>query len=241
MTWTPSTVAHGIRHKRLFGFLGRAGDAIDTVLTLQGSGAVPRKCFTRIGWPDAVTARLIDDDGNFALTFNVDGIILDVNLEYIEFTRTNARDMFIDIVSNALPLTNPGRMVDRIGIVETYNFPHLTPGPTATDALTRLVEIGTPTDFNIRAAFRRAGEEPEGDWSNTILQVAAGRKDERTESHDTLRVSIDHQHYFVPERVFSPRMIRDHYVAFLDEVERLQQNQLSGLAASELSLELQDG
>lgn len=241
MTWTPSTVAYGIRHKRLFGFLGRAGDAIDAVLELQGSGAVPRKCFTRIGWPDAITARLSDDDDNFVLTFNVDGVILDVNFEEIEFTRTNARDMFIDIVSKALPVTNPGRAVDRIGIVETYNFPHSTPGSVATEVLTRLVGIGTATDFNIRVAFRRMGDQPEGEWRNTILQVGAGKKDERSESHDTLRVSIDHQHYFVPERVFSPRMVRDHYVAFLEEIEGLQQNQLSGLAASEVLSELRDG
>src|SRR5438270_312319 len=110
MAWTPSSVTYGIRHKRLFGFLGRAGDAIDAILSLQGTGSVPHKCFTQIGWPDQVTARILDDDHNFDLTLNIDGIVLTVNLEYIEFSHVNTRDMFTEIVAKALPITKPEKM-----------------------------------------------------------------------------------------------------------------------------------
>src|SRR2546426_1034870 len=73
MPWIPTEVAYGVRHNRLFGVLRTAGDAIDKVVALQGTGNVPRKCLTRIGWPEPVTAMLVDDDENYRLTYNIDG------------------------------------------------------------------------------------------------------------------------------------------------------------------------
>lgn len=106
--------------------------------------------------------------------------------------------MFIDIVGAALPITNPGRAIDRIGIVENYDLSQEEPGEVAARALTRLANVGTPTDFAFRAAFRRslAGTT---DWWNTILETAAAKSDEDAESLDVLRVSIDCQQCFAPD------------------------------------------
>src|SRR5437879_309753 len=107
MSWQPTSVAYGVRHSRVFGFLGRAGEAIDAALALQGTGNVPRKCFTRIGWPNQVTAMLTDNDDYFRVSFNIDGIILTVQLAEVQMTQANVRDMFIELVAATLPLTNP--------------------------------------------------------------------------------------------------------------------------------------
>src|SRR2546427_6800891 len=123
MPWIPTEVAYGVRHNRLFGVLRTAGDAIDKVVALQGTGNVPRKCLTRIGWPEPVTAMLVDDDENYRLTYNIDGIVLVIKISEVQMTPANARDMFTEIVNTALPITNPGRKINRIGIVETYDFP----------------------------------------------------------------------------------------------------------------------
>src|SRR5262245_23114860 len=136
MGWLPASVTYGIRHPRLFGFLGRAGEAIDAVLALQGTGNVPRKCFTQLGWPDEVTAILRDSEDNYILKFDVDGIVLTINLADVQMTQANARDMFVDVVNAALRITHPGRSVSRIGIVETYNFTRSQPGQVAASALT---------------------------------------------------------------------------------------------------------
>ncbi len=239
MAWTPSSVAYGIRHNRLFGFLGRAGQAIDAVIALQGTGNVPFKCFTRIGWPDQITAVITDDDDHYRLKLDVDGIVLVINLGAVLMTPVNARDMFIEVVGSALQLTNPGRMINRVGVVETYDFPHGAPGEIAANSLTRLVDMGHPVDFRLRAAFRRPPPPHEGDWWNTILQAAAVKADEDGDSPggpNTLRVSIDGQQHFVPERMFTPRLVRDHYVAFCDEAELMQTNQLAGLEVREPEL-----
>lgn len=227
--WTPTSVAYGIRHDRLFGFLGRAGEAIDAVIALQGAGNVPRKSLTRIGWPDQVTAMIVDDDEHYRLTFNIDGIILMINLDEVQMSPANARDMFIDIVNTALPITNPGRKINRIGLVETYDHPLPTPGQVAASALTRLTDIGQPVDFSFRSAFRRS--LPGDDWWNTILQVAATKSDQGLETPDVLRVSIDCQHYLSPEVVFSPQLVRKHYGEFYQAAESLQARQLAGLEA----------
>lgn len=243
MAWTPTSVAYGVRHNRLFGFLGRAGDAIDAVVPLQGTGNVPRKCFTRIGWPDQVTAMIVDDDEHYRLTFNIEGIILTINIKDVQMTQANARDMFIEVVNAALPMTNPDRRVNRIGIVESYDLPRVDPGAIAATALTRLADLGQPIDFSFRAVFRRSpptGSDP-GDWWNTILQVGAVKGNEERESPDILRVSIDCQHYFVPDRLFSPKIVRDHYARFYEEAEALQQNQLAGLDVGEPVLSPRNG
>jgi len=71
--------------------------------------------------------------------------------------------------------------------------------------------------------------------------VAAVKKDEDAESADTLRVSIDYQHYFVPDVVFSADLTRHHYASFYTEAEALQQNQLAGLEARRSVLGRGDG
>lgn len=236
MPWNPTTVAYGVRHARLFGFLGRAGDAIDAVLALQGRGNVPRKCFSKIGWPNQVTAALQNSDGNFRLTFNVDGIVLTVDLADIQMTQQNVRDMFTEVVSAALPITNPGRLVNRIGIVETYNFSLGAPGEVAARTLTRLANLGRPVDFSFRAAFRRPVEPAEGDWWNTILQVAAVKAEEDADLPNALSISIDHQQYFASDRAFTAGMVREHYGSFYREAESIQTHQLAGLGARESAL-----
>ena len=242
MPWTPTEIAYGIRHSRLFGFLGRAGDAIDAVLALQGTGNIPRKCFTKVGWPEPVTAMLIDEDENYRLTFNIDGIVLVVKLSEVQLTVAQARDMFIDVVNAGLRLTSPSRKINRIGIVETYDFPRVhRPGEIAASALTRLGDIGEPTDFMFRSAFRRSPGPPGSDWQNTILQVAAVKTDEDADEADTLRVSIDYQHYFVPEVVFTNELARHHYSDFYRRAEALQGNQLAGLEVREPALGHRNG
>lgn len=236
MAWTPTTVAYGIRHNRLFGFLGRAGEAVDAVIPLQGTGNVPRKCFSRIGWPNRVTAALSDKDDNFRLTFNIDGIVLTVDLADVQMTQANVRDMFIEVVGAALPITNPGRLLNRIGIVETYRFPRIAPGEIAATSLTRLANLGRPVDFSFRMAFRRPVEPAPGDWSNTILQVAAVKAEEDDDVPSALHVSIDHQQYFAPERAFTAGMVREHYTSFYAEAESIQTNQLAGLDAPDPAL-----
>lgn len=241
MPWTPIDVAYGVRHNRLFGVIRSAGDAIDKVIALQGTGNVPRKCLTRIGWPDPVTASLVDDDENYHLTFSIDGIVLMIKLSEVQMTAANARDMFTEIVNAALPITNPGRKINRIGVVETYEFPGADPGEVAVTSLTRLNDLGEPTDFSFRAAFRTPTTPTAGDWWNTILQVVAAKTDEQLDAPNTLRASVDYQHYFAPEVVFSPALVREHYNSFYRTTESLQQNQLAHLETREVVLGHRDG
>jgi hypothetical protein len=231
MTWNnPVSVTYGIRHKKLFGVLRRGGDAIDAVLPLQGTGNVPRRSLTRIGWPDPLSARITNEDEDYALTINAEGIVLTVDLQNIRFTHVNVRDMFQDIVDVALPILTLDynrNHVNRIGIVETYDF--ATPGPgelLATSLTPSLTDLGRPWDFALRAAFRTYGNR-ESDWWNTIIQVAAAKSDEEAQENDRIRVSIDYQLHVVPERMLTRRMIQTHYARFFEEAERVQRNQLA--------------
>lgn len=173
---------------------------------------------------------IVDDDENYRLTFNIDGIILLIKLSEVQMSPPQARDMFIEIVNTTLPITHPGRTINRLGLVETYDFPFDAPGQIAANALTLLTDIGRPVDFTFRGAFRRglAGD----DWWNTILQVAATKSDPSVESLNVLRVSIDCQHYFSPDIVFVAQQVRRHYEDFAEAAESLQEGQLAGLAAA---------
>jgi hypothetical protein len=82
-------------------------------------------------------------------------------------------------------------------------------------------------------AFRKPPQPSDGDWWNTILQVAAVKTEQDAESADAIRVSIDCQQYFASDQTFSVKLLRDHYVNYYREAEALQANQLAGLAATE--------
>lgn len=234
MSWVLNRIALGIRHKRLFGFLSRAGEVIDTILPLQGTGPFPEKCFNKIGWPNQITVRIQDDDENFVVECNIDGVVLKVNLAEIELTHGDAKSAFVQLAQKVLPITGGDRFINRVGIVDEYVLEAEIPGKIAVRALTRLQEIGQAGDFKFRASFRRPTDQglvrgDVSDWKNTILDVSAEKKEEDSEAPDVLRVSIDYQSYFSPERRFVVSLIENHYEEFLSHSEGLKQRQLADL------------
>lgn len=240
MSWVLSRIALGIRHKRLFGFLSRGGEAIDSILPLQGTGPFPEKCFNKVGWPNQITVRIQDDDENFVVDCNVDGVVLKVNLTEMELTHGAAKSAFVQLVQKVLPITGGDRFINRVGIVDEYVLEADAPGKIAVRALSRLQEIGQVGDFKFRASFRRPTDEglvrgDVSDWKNTILDVSAEKKDEESEAPDVLRVSIDYQTYFSPERRFLVSLVEDHYEEFLSHIERLKQRELADLALVEVA------
>lgn len=241
MSWVLSKVALGVRHKRLFGFLSRAGDVIDAVLPLQGTGPFPEKCFNKVGWPNQTTARIQDDDENFIVDCNIDGVILKVDVQATALTHQAVRGSFVELVQKVLPITGGDRFIHRVGVVDEYLLELEAPAKHAVQGLTRLQGIGEPADFSLRASFKgttAAGLSKGGvnDWTNTILALSAEKKDKDSEVQDILRVSIDYQIYFSPERRFELALLEEHYAAFLERVEKLKQQQLANLVLAEVKL-----
>lgn len=243
--WLPDQVVFGIRHKRLFGFLGRAGDILDAVSALNGTALFRDGFFSGVNWPNRVTARAQDRDGNFLVDVNIDGLVVTADLAKSHLTREHVKEMFARIAKVVLPMLNGASTVNRIGIVDRYTFSHDAPSQVAVGALTRLESRGAG-DFQFRVALRHpttAGVvlASVDDWRNTILEVGAVRatdqqdeeEEEQPDKFNALRVSIDYQHYFVPERRFEARMIEDHYGAFSQHVTTLQRNELAGLVPVE--------
>jgi hypothetical protein len=235
MAWEPEQVVFGIRHKRLFGFLGHAGDSIDALLRLPGTGPFPQKCLTRISWPNQVTARIEDDEEHFVVECNIDGVVLMVDLQELEMTRDQVRDAFIEVANTVLGTSGGNQYVNRIGIMCTYIMRHRSPGTVALRALTRLDGIENPVDVTLKTSFRTPTEAglvrgDVNDWKNTILQIESVKRDEDSEVPDAIKVSVDYQIYFDPERAFLAKLVEDHNREFQTRIERLQQVQLAGLA-----------
>jgi len=227
MQWEPKLVNFGIRHKRLFGFLGRAGDIIDAIISLEGTKPFPEGCFTKIGWPTQVTARIQNDDQTLVVECNIDGLVLTVDLEETGLTRDQAKDAFATLSEIALKISGGHKTVDRIGIIDNYSFHNPSPGRRATHAITKLEGLGNPVDFALRASFRTPTEDGlvkgnVNDWKNTIIHVVTEKEDEDSDAPDVLRVSIDYQIYFRPMQSFSLSLIEEHYREFLTRIQKLQ-------------------
>ena len=243
--WNPDQVVFGIRHKRLFGFLSRAGDILDAINALNGTAPFRHDFFASVNWPNQMTARAQDKDGNFLVDSNIDGVVVTANLEESGLTREQVKGMFSRIARVVLPLSGGTSTVNRIGIVDRYTFSHESPSEVATRSLTQFGTTGAAGDFKFRVAFRHPTIQGAvlanvDDWRNTILEVGAVRvadedeeDEERSDKFNALRVAIDYQHYFVPERRFDARIIEDHYEAFTQHVTTLHRNQLAALAPGE--------
>jgi hypothetical protein len=238
MAWEPKEIIFGIRHKRLFGFLSRAGDIIDAVLRLGGTGPSPDGCFSKIGWPDQVTVQIGDDDEHFVANCNIEGLVLRVNMEELELGRDQVKDAFMELCRMVLGMSGGDRSVNRFGIIDTYMIEHRSPNVVALETITRLGGIGEPANFAFKASFRTPTDDGlvRGgvyDWRNTILQIGTGKKGEDSERPDAIRVSLDYQIYFSPERNFTVGLVDEHYREFLDRAGNIQERQLAGLAATE--------
>lgn len=239
--WTPDQVVFGIRHKRLFGFLGRAGDILDAINALNGTPPFKHDFFSAVNWPNQFTARAQNRDSNFLVDANIDGVVVTADLGKSGLTREHLKEMFARIVRAVLPISNGTSTVNRIGIVDRYTFAHDSPASVAVPALTKFAATGASGDFKFPVAFRHPTTQGAvlanvDDWRNTILEVGAVRvadedddEEEQPDKFNALRVGIDYQHYFVPERRFDPRMIEAHYDAFKTRIATLQGNELAGL------------
>jgi len=231
--WNPSSVILGIRHERVFGFLGRAGDILDAVRRSEGGKVVPSKLFSKIQWPNQITARMLNNDQSVTVDFSIEGVVLNVDLDKMGWSRQRANELFLDLVRIAFQYSGGETSINRIGIVDNYVFDHDAPGRVAAGAITTLQGIGDPTDFTFRASFKNAVPEvargASEDWLNTIIEIGAGKKTEDSERPDALRVSIDYQVYFVPERQYSRGLVAEHHERFTDHVDRLQRVRLAGL------------
>jgi hypothetical protein len=181
---------------------------------------------------------MMSEGNTVTVDFSIEGVILNVDLEDTGWDRQRVKDIFIQLVGMALPISRGDNSVNRIGIIDNYQIEHESPGAAAIASLSTLHGLGQPSDFSFRAAFRnstdvglvRAGVE---DWRNTILEVVTGKKRASSEHLNTLRVSIDHQMYFVPEKRYGANLIHDHYDRFVQHVEELQRGPLAGLMAED--------
>jgi hypothetical protein len=200
--WTPDQVVFGIRHKRLFGFLSRAGDILDAINALNGTPPFKHDFFSAVNWPNRVTARAQNRDGNFLVDANIDGVVVTANLEKSGLTREQVKLMFERIVRAVLRISSGASTVNRIGIVDRYTFAHDSPAAVAVRALTKFDVTGASGDFKFRVAFHHptlqgavlAGVD---DWRNTILEVGAVRvaeedeeEEEQPDKFNALQVSI---------------------------------------------------
>jgi hypothetical protein len=244
LVWSPNSVTYGLRHQNVFGFLGRAGDIIDSVREKGGSKAMPSDLFSKIQWPNPITARMMNDDQALTVDFSIEGVILNANLDALNWSRDRVRELFLALLNIALPISRGISSINRIGIIENYEVPQPGPGDAAISSLTRLQGLGSATDFNLRTAFRHPPNQEQEqagfffqasneDWRNTILQIATRKRDTSAVRPDTLRISIDHQTYYVPERSFSPALVQEHYEHFVTHVDSLQRGILAGLAPQE--------
>jgi len=230
--WDPTSVTFGVRHERIFGFLGRAGDILDATRRAEGGRVVPSKLFSKVQWPNQITARMLNNDESLTVDFSIEGVVLNADLEKMGWSRQRTNDLFVELVRIALDISGGATSINRIGIVDNYVFDHDAPGRVAAGAITTLHRVGDPADFTFRASFKTAADvlRPDSeDWLNTIIQVGASKKTEASERLDSLRVSIDYQIYFVPERPYSRGLVSDHHERFRRHVEHLQQGELAGL------------
>src|SRR5262249_7373570 len=131
MPWDPDQVVFGIRHKRLFGFLGRAGDILDAINALNGAPPFREGFFTKVSWPNRVTDRIEDQEETFFVDVNIDGIVVTVKLEESGFSHQQAKTMFARIARDVLPISEGDTTVNRVGIVNRYTLKHNTPAALA--------------------------------------------------------------------------------------------------------------
>jgi hypothetical protein len=198
------------------------------------SPPVPSNFFAKVQWPNPVTARLFNEDDSVTVDFSIEGIVLTVDLEDTGWTRERVKRLFVELARIALPISRGDGSVNRLGIVDNYVIEHQSPGEVAVTTLTSLRTLGAPSDFTLRTAFRNpteAGLVRSGvdDWRNTIIQVGTSKKREDSDHPEELRVSLDHQIHYLPQRRFSPQLVDAHYERFLIHIGQLQTGPLAGL------------
>jgi hypothetical protein len=239
--WEPISIVFGVRHKKRFAFLDYSGEVLDSVIEMQEAGELPGDVeFEQVGW-QKVGARLQDAKGGVSVTFDVEGLVLTVDLNRSPLHRGAAKRLFLALVPKVLRTTGGDAGVNRIGTLENYRFDHRASGQAAVSALTNLESLGTATDIAMRVAFRSPTNEQGlmgrdiGDWRNTIIQVWNRRGEESEADQAHLDVSIDYQTYFIPERPYFPYLVENHDREFTERLEALQSGQLARLIGEQVA------
>ena len=234
MEWVPQSFAIGIRHKKIFTFLSHAGMVTDSILALQGEGPFPKSILKKIAWPNPLTVRMHDKAETLVFECSVDGVLLTVDLEELEWTRENAKTAIL-MAADVLMLYGGDKAINRIGMVDNYSFEHgERSAKLAVEALTKFTALGDPKDLALRIAFRSPTEEGllsggANDWRNTIIQVRTGKEDLDSEEDEPEKVfiNLDIQTYFEPERKYAKSLVDNHYDWVTRRLAKIQAGELS--------------
>jgi hypothetical protein len=238
MSVTPSSIVFGLRHKRLFGIINQLGEVVDALTPLQGEGVFPLECFSKVSWgPDRSAMTLHDEDATFLVDVDTDGFVFTCDLEAVpKITIEEACQIFIELGKGILAITRAGNTLNRLGIVERYALkPFKNSAAVLANDLLKLDFEGTPNTCALRLELKKTTEADltkgeRNDYRNIIMQLAAKRSEKKKESPpDLIDLSLDYQHYFVPDVSFSPKQIEAHFKYFQNESEKLRGGKLSVL------------
>lgn len=240
MKWHSEKIIVGIRHKKLFKFINNSGIIIDEILPLQGSGPFPEKCFNRLSWrADNMGFRLHDEFETIILECHTEGIIFSCDMDAEPLISLDEiQEIVLTIAIKVLPITDGIKLINRIGIVNEFLIKSFkNSANTAFSKICKFNSIpGIPDNFYTRVAFKNPLQigyikGSVNDYKNVILQIVSNKTDEEKESPpDSLRINIDYQIYFSPERNFSDEIFKKHFDDFKKFCEKIKESNLNELS-----------
>ncbi len=92
------------------------------------------------------------------LECSVDGLVLTVVLDELQWNWQNAKTAFLMIVPEALKLYGGDKAINRVGIVDIFSYGPEAAGKLSTEALTTCRDLGEPKDLALRVSFRTPTE-----------------------------------------------------------------------------------
>jgi len=241
MSTQSNLIIFGLRHKRLFGIINQLGEIIDALTPLQGEGLFPLECFSKVGWTrDRSSITVGDDEATFYVDVDTDGFVFTCDLEAIpKINIKEAYNIFIEISKTIFSITKADNTLGRLGIVENYRLKAFK--NAAKVIANDLLKLGFNeiADFcSLRLTLKDTTKiglikGDRHDYKNIIMQISSKKSERKSEiPPDEIVLSLDYQHYFVPDVKFSAKHLEDHFKFFQNQSKELREGKLSVLFQS---------
>jgi hypothetical protein len=212
----------GLRHKRLFAFAGNSGNLVDHLVAEFTKEKNEKLYFSKIAWkPDHLGARLTNDQGNFTIEVDIDGLILTYN--YIisdDISSEKLVKTFDDMLPECLKILGASQYVNRLGIMNYFAFDERK--NAASELSNKLLTIklsGIADSFTLRFALKNPTPDTlvrtdTLDYTNVIFFFNSERVEEDNKIARLIDINIDYQIYLNPEKPYKKGMLIEHNEMF---------------------------
>lgn len=214
----------GIRHKRLFNFTGCSGKMIDYLSSFYAKSKNDKLYISRVAWkPNGIGARVSNKEENFSIDIDFDGVVLNYN--YYQDDNINLETLinsFNDMCGDLLKIAEANKSVNRIGILNYFNFDtgNSNPSKILFEKLLTVKLSGHSDSFGLRFSVKNPTDnslvrQDTADFTNAIFSFQSEKSSEDDQNDFySIDINLDYQIYFNPEKTFNKDLLNNHFLQY---------------------------